>query len=313
MLRSRSTGGRLIAEPTRRADGRPDGTDDDADQGEVLEAAEPRGEALGDARLLVRAPARAAPEREARSRRRGHRQETAPAPDADPRAERRQTRHTGAPGPVAGTRGSRPAGTGTKIRGSATAPGARHAGEAARSPAGEARRERTTTVRAGGVLPLREGSDEGSVFGRRSAGADRRGGNGDRRPDGRHGRRDPACAREDAGDAGAGGRDRRADGVGFPRGLHVRPNAPRPRARADGLPVTGRPGARADEEGSRDRRGTEGAREVTLSRRSRAPRVRPPRLRSRRGERGKPRVSRARQPLKGARPKRADSKPRAER
>src|SRR5204863_9589648 len=76
MLRSTSTGGRLITESTRRADGRADATNDDADQGEVVEAARSCGEADRDPRLLLRATARAAPERQARRRRRGHGQET---------------------------------------------------------------------------------------------------------------------------------------------------------------------------------------------------------------------------------------------
>src|SRR3954465_13994559 len=49
---------------------------------------------------------------------------------------------------------------------------------------------------------------------------------------------------EGAGDAGTRGCDRRADGVRCPRGLHLRPDAPRPRARADGVPVAGRPRTR---------------------------------------------------------------------
>src|SRR6266536_2971818 len=102
MLRSTITGGRLVAESTRRANGRADESDDDRDQGEVLEAAQPGREALRDARLLLRAPARAAPEREAGRRGRGHRQEAARDPDADPGAERRQARVAGAPGARAG-------------------------------------------------------------------------------------------------------------------------------------------------------------------------------------------------------------------
>src|SRR6266536_1395849 len=294
MLLSTITAGTLPARiATRRANGRADGTNDDADQGEVVEAARPGGKALRDPRLLLRAAARAAPEREAWSRRRGHSQEASAAADADPRAERRQARHTGAPGALAGARGSRPPGAGAKIRSPAAAPGARRSGRAARGAAGEARRERAAAVGASRVLPLREGSDEGAVLGRRGAGADRRGGDRNRRPDGRHGRRNPARARENAGDAGARRRDRRVDRFGRARGLHLRPDSSRPRACADGLPVAGRSGARADEEGGRDRSRPEGARELALSLRSCAPRVRLTAIGSRRGERGKPRVSRA--------------------
>src|SRR5947208_2882367 len=128
MLLSTITAGTLPPRiATRRANGRSDGTDDDDHQGEVLEAAEPCGEALRDARLLLRAAARATPEREARSR----------------------------------------------------------------------------------------------------------------RPDGRYGRGDPACAGQDRRDAVSRGRNRRADGVGRARGFHLRPDPTRPRARADGFGVPG--------------------------------------------------------------------------
>src|SRR3954453_17821222 len=164
MLRSRSTGGRLVAESTRRANGRSDRTDDNADQGEVFEAAQPRGKALRNARLLVRAAARAAPERQARSRRCGDGEEAAAAPDAVPRAERGQARHASAPGGFAGTRGSRSPGAGAEIRGAAAAAGARRTDQAAGSATAEARRKRATAIRAGRVLPLREGSNQGAVL-----------------------------------------------------------------------------------------------------------------------------------------------------
>src|SRR6266487_5835113 len=148
MLRSRSTGGRLVGESTRRADGRADGTNDDADQGEVVETARPGGKALRDPRLLVRATARAPPEREAWSRRCGHGQEASAVANADARAERRQARHASAPGAITGARGSRPPGAGAEIGSSAAAAGARRSDQAARGATGEARRERAAAFRA---------------------------------------------------------------------------------------------------------------------------------------------------------------------
>src|SRR6476659_9196934 len=50
--------------------------------------------------------------------------------------------------------------------------GARRPDQAARGAAGEARRERATALHAGRSVPLREGSDQGAVLGRRGAGAD---------------------------------------------------------------------------------------------------------------------------------------------
>src|SRR6266566_6400651 len=124
MLLSTITAGTLPPRSaTRRANGRSDATDDDDHQGEVLEAAQPGGEAFRDARLLLRAATRATPERETRSRRRGHGQEASAAADADARAERRQARHAGAPGGFAGTRGPRPPGAGAQVRRPAAAPG----------------------------------------------------------------------------------------------------------------------------------------------------------------------------------------------
>src|SRR5512132_622114 len=167
MLLSTITAGTLLRKSQLGGpNGRADATDDDDHQGEVLEAAQPGGKALRDSRLLVRAAARAAPEREAGRRRRRHGQEASPAANADPRAERRQARHAGATGPRAGARGSRPPGTRAQVRGSAAASGARRPDQAARGAAGEARCERTTALDAGRGLPLREGSDEGAVLGR---------------------------------------------------------------------------------------------------------------------------------------------------
>src|SRR5690242_13649291 len=103
MLLSTITAGTLPPRiATRRANGRSDATDDDDHQGEVLEAAQPGGEALRDARLLVREAARAPPERKAWSRRRRHGQEAPRDPDADARAERSQARHPGSAGGRAG-------------------------------------------------------------------------------------------------------------------------------------------------------------------------------------------------------------------
>src|SRR3954463_9638068 len=182
MLLSTITAGTLPPRiATRRANGRSDGTNDDDHQGEVLEAAQPGGEALRDTRLLVRAAARAAPEREAGRCRRGHGQEAAAVADSEPRTERRQARFAGPPGCLAGTRGSRPPGARTQVRGSAAAPGARRADQAARGAAGDARRERATALGTSRSIPLRKGSDQGAVLGRRGAGANRRGCDRDRR------------------------------------------------------------------------------------------------------------------------------------
>src|SRR5919197_6766861 len=155
MLRSTITGGTLIAQSTRRADGRADATDDEHHQGEVVEAARPRREALRTARLLVRAPARAAPERQAGCRRRGHGQEAPAAPDAVARAERRQARHTGPPGSLAGARGPCAAGARAQIGHPAAAAGPRRADQAARGAAGEPGRERAAAFLARRVVPVR--------------------------------------------------------------------------------------------------------------------------------------------------------------
>src|SRR5438034_553374 len=78
-------------------------------QGEVLEAARPRRESGGNVGLLVRAAARAAPERQARDRRRGDRQEATRVAGDAAAAERGQARCAGAPGSGSGPRGSRAA------------------------------------------------------------------------------------------------------------------------------------------------------------------------------------------------------------
>src|SRR5689334_20846471 len=176
MLRSTITAGTLTARPaTRRRNGEFVATDDDSDQGEVLEVPEPSREAVRDARLLVREAARAAPERQARRRGRGHLQEAAAAADAAARAERRQARHAGAPGARRGARRSGPRGPRAEVGSPAAAAGSRRADQAARAAAGEARRERAAAVRARRVVPVGEGSDQGAVLGRRGPGPDRRG------------------------------------------------------------------------------------------------------------------------------------------
>src|SRR2546421_1422932 len=168
MLRSTITAARLTRRTaTRRADGRVARTDDDSDQGEVLEAPEPSREAFRDARLLVRAAAGAAPEREARRRGRRYGEETARASNPAARAERRQARHAGTAGPRRRPRGSCARGAGAKVRGPAAAAGPRRSDQGARGAAGEARRQRAATVGARRVVPLREGSDQGAVLRRR--------------------------------------------------------------------------------------------------------------------------------------------------
>ena len=57
----------------------------------------------------------------------------------------------------------------------------------ARGPAGEARREREDALREDRVVPERERGHQGAVLGGRGLGADRRGVDRDRRPDGRYG------------------------------------------------------------------------------------------------------------------------------
>src|SRR5205814_300398 len=59
--------------------------------------------------------------------------------------------------------------------------------------------------------------------------------------------RDPAGQGQDGADAGAGLRDRRADDIGRARGLHLRPDRPRPAAQRGRLAVAGRRRARQDE------------------------------------------------------------------
>src|SRR5471030_395655 len=95
------------------ADARPDGTRYNDRQGEVLQGARPRREPERDARLLVRGAAPSAPEREARHRRRGHRQEAARAAVHVDAAAGREARRAGSRcaggqprGP--GARGARP-------------------------------------------------------------------------------------------------------------------------------------------------------------------------------------------------------------
>src|SRR3954471_4489874 len=168
MLRSTITAGYATrANPTRRADGGVDATDDDGDQGEVLEAAEPRREAFRDPRLFVRAPARAAAERQAWGRRRGHGQEAPAAADPVAGAERRQARHPGSTGAGAGARGSGPPGARAQVGDSAAAAGAGRAGEAARGAAAEARRQRAAAFGTRRGVPLGEGSDQGAILRRR--------------------------------------------------------------------------------------------------------------------------------------------------
>src|ERR1700730_5143446 len=140
MLRSISTLGTLTGNSTRRTDGRPDGTRFDSREGEILEAARPRGEPERDARLLLREAARAPAERQARCRRRRHREETSRAPDHAARAERRQARDPGAAGARRGTRRPRPPGAREEDGSPAAAARAGRAGHWPPEPAGEADR-----------------------------------------------------------------------------------------------------------------------------------------------------------------------------
>src|SRR5438552_6776441 len=139
MHASMSTAVTLPGTPTRRTDGRSDGTHVPDHQGEILEAAQPGREPHRDARLLLRADAPAAPERQAGRRRRRDREEEARDPDAADRAERREARDAGAPGRRGRTRGPRAAGARAQGGGPDAAPGARPAGAAVGRPAGEAR------------------------------------------------------------------------------------------------------------------------------------------------------------------------------
>src|SRR5437588_13030203 len=103
MLLSTITAGTLPPRiATRRANGRSDGTNDDDHQGEVLEAAQSGREALRDTRLLIRAAARDAPEREAGHGRGGRGQEASTVADSDPRGQRRQALFARPPGCHAG-------------------------------------------------------------------------------------------------------------------------------------------------------------------------------------------------------------------
>src|SRR2546423_1506963 len=256
MLRSTSTGARLPPKSaTWRFDARPDVTRLDGRQGEVLEAARPRRGSRRDPRLLVRAAASAATEREARRRGRRDREEAPRDADAAARAERRQARDTGTPSGRGRSRGPRAPGARAEVRHPAAAPGARPAGAGTRGAAGEARREPEAAPGEDRGLPLAEGGHQGAVFGRRGPGADRRGGNRDRRADGRHGARDPARQGQDRADAGARERDRRADRGGRARRPHLGPDAARPRAHAALGVVAGRRRAREDEGRARFGRG----------------------------------------------------------
>src|SRR5438270_46131 len=141
MLRATSTGARLPPESaTWRFDARPDVTRLDDRQGEVLEAARPRRGSRRDPRLLVRAAAPAAPEREARRRGRRHGEEAPPNADGAARTERRQAGDAGAAGPGRGPRGPRAAGARAEVGRAAAAPGARPAGARARGSDRESRR-----------------------------------------------------------------------------------------------------------------------------------------------------------------------------
>src|SRR5207248_4456633 len=115
-------------------------------QGEVLGPARPRGESAGDARLLLRAPARVPPECQARHRRRRDGEEAPPAPDDAARAERRQARYPSAAGGGSRKRGPGSPGARAQVGPSAAATGARHPGAAARGAAAEAHRERAAAV-----------------------------------------------------------------------------------------------------------------------------------------------------------------------
>src|SRR5262245_2949682 len=244
--------------------GRPDVTSVARREVEVLEASRPRRESRGDSRLLVREAARAAPERQARHRRRGDGEEAAGAPGAAATAEPGEARLPGPRRTCGGSRGPRAAGPGAEVRLAAAAAGARPADSAAPAAAGEARRKREGALGEGRGVPDAEGDDQGAILGRRGAGSDRRGRDRDRRADGRHGPCDPACEGQDRADAGPRVGNRRADDVRGARGLHVRPDGARPRAGSDRVAVAGRPRARADEGRARQGRREEGAAAVIV-------------------------------------------------
>ncbi len=181
-------------------------------QGEVLEAAQPGGESDRDARLLVRADARAAPERQARRRRRRHCEEAARAPDAEARAERRQARDAGAPGSRCESRRSRAAGARAQGGRAAAAPGTRRAGAAARrtSRRSSSRRSRRSRRASSAfrstkeVLKAQYSAAEAQVHvGEAATGIGTR--------HGRHRAASPAREGQDRGAAGARVGDRRAD------------------------------------------------------------------------------------------------------
>src|SRR5919197_1891161 len=98
MLLAISTAGTLPAKLRRRFDGRPDVPRIARRQGEDLEGSRQGREPDGDARLLVREAARAAPERQARAGPRRHREEAAADAVGEPRAERREARGPSAAG-----------------------------------------------------------------------------------------------------------------------------------------------------------------------------------------------------------------------
>ena len=230
--------------PKRRTNGRSDVTRVADRESEVLEAAQPGGEPDRDARLLLRADADAAPERQARRRRCRHGEETARDPDAEGRAERRQARDPGATGARRQPRGSRTPGAREEGRGAAAAPGARRPGQAAPDPAGQPHRRAADARDAHRGVPLAEGSSESAVLGSRGPGEDRGGRHRNRPRHAGHGPGDPAREGGDRGAAGARVGDRRADEHRCARGLHRRrADAARPRARADLDDGPGRPGS----------------------------------------------------------------------
>ena len=232
-------------------------------QGEVLEAPQPGREPDRDARLLVRADARAAPERQARRRRRRHGEEAARAPDSrsssrtSSSSRRRRGRRSRANREdLARQALERKAVAQQQLQehGRAGA-GARRTSRTSSSPAQQQLETRIESFRSQKeVLKAQYSAAEAQV-------RDRRGGDRDRQRHERHRAGDPAREGQDRGAAGARVGDRRADEHRRARGLHRRrPDAARPRARADLRDVAGR--RRAREAEGRGRLGRRRAKEI---------------------------------------------------
>ena len=211
----------------------------------LLDRAEDPGR---DARLLVREAARAAPERQARDRRRRDREEAAPAAGdaARSRASSSSTRRRARRWPPAarisrGRRSSASPACSSSCRGS-TSRSQQLEQQQEKLVASEKRsrpRSRPSGRRRKSIKAQYSAAEAQVRIGEAATGIGEQ-------------MADTGLAIQRAKDKteqmqARASRDRRADDVGHARGLHLRPDAARPRARRDRVAVAGRQGARADE------------------------------------------------------------------